>query len=189
MILLPFKILLVCFCFLVWLRAHKSSHEPLCDIPPYWMSLCWGRVPAFTISLSFLPFFMWSFYCLLNSSCLIGSQFFFRKNWFIYGYRLSAFMGGGESGVFLHHHVGLPSGHLIFNVHSQRWWRVVRADICIDSAVLTFEGNLFSLSYLSNMGWLSWPLSALARWFGVWRLSQQLIKSTFTYGVTVQFFL
>lgn len=41
-ILLPFKILFVCFCFLVWLRAHKSSHEPLCDIPPYWMSHCWG---------------------------------------------------------------------------------------------------------------------------------------------------
>ena len=70
-----------------------------------------GGVSVIAVSLSLLPFYMWSFYHLLCRSCSISLQFFLRRC--ICLCRFGVLVGGSEFRVFLCCHLG-PAPKNIF---------------------------------------------------------------------------
>lgn len=87
--------------FFSMLQGKDYVSKSLKSIPPHCGCCAVGEVPSLTVSPSFMPFFMLSFYPSLCKRCSHSPQFFLKMNYSVYQYRSGMKVVGGGFDLFL----------------------------------------------------------------------------------------
>lgn len=133
--------------------AGKSACGPLSDIPPYCGLPHQARIPMVTMSLSLLPFSVWSLFHLLCRSCLGNPQLFFKRKCFLCKCIFGVLVWEDEFRAFLHHHLRLAPKFYFLNVNNYQilWIMSLQIYELLMKNMKKYIGSYFFLEDIWNL--------------------------------------